>query len=147
MNEPAQHVATMQSHARSVGFPPGLIWLRGRQAEASVGSRPVVVDGIAAKHTLEDLHVLKPTLVVGVDYLFWFAYGPGPEEKRVERVDKALKGLDALACTVLLCDLPDMTAWFERELSASRRLDPKELECGLRLRLARQAAYLLAPVL
>src|SRR5690348_6389816 len=53
MNEPAQHVATMQSHARSVGFPAGLIRLRGRQAEASVGSRPVVMDGIAAKHTLE----------------------------------------------------------------------------------------------
>jgi cardiolipin synthase len=40
-----------------------------------------------------------------------------------------------------------LTAWFEKELAAARRVKPEELECGLRRRLARQAAYLLAPIL
>jgi cardiolipin synthase A/B len=40
-----------------------------------------------------------------------------------------------------------LTSWFEKELSASRRVQPEELECGLWLRLARSAAYLLAPIL
>ncbi len=63
-----------------------------------------------SKHEMEEIQKKKPTLVVGVDYLFWFAYGDGPEDKRIERIDKALKGLESLSCTVLLGDLPDMTA-------------------------------------
>ena len=54
----------------------------------------------------------KPTLVVGIDYLFWFGYGMGKgvtEESRIAKVDAALKELEALTCTILLGDLPDMT--------------------------------------
>jgi hypothetical protein len=54
----------------------------------------------------------KPTLVVGLDYLFWFGYGSGKdlkEETRIARVDAALKELEPLTCTILLGDLPDMT--------------------------------------
>jgi cardiolipin synthase len=40
-----------------------------------------------------------------------------------------------------------LTAWFESQLAAARRLEPRDLDCGVRLRIARQAAYLLAPVL
>ena len=54
----------------------------------------------------------KPTLVVGLDYLFWFGYGMGKEvseDSRIAKVDAALKELEALTCTILLGDLPDMT--------------------------------------
>ena len=40
-----------------------------------------------------------------------------------------------------------LTAWFETELAASRLVQPAELECGTMVKLARQAAYLFAPVL
>ena len=40
-----------------------------------------------------------------------------------------------------------LTRWFEAELAASRRLAAKDLDAALPTRLARQAAYLLSPVL
>jgi len=64
---------------------------------------------LSSKQALEEIQAKKPTLVVGVDYLFWFAYGSGTEAKRLEHFEKALKGLETLSATILLGDLPDMT--------------------------------------
>lgn len=69
----------------------------------------------------------NPTLLLGVDFLFWYGYGytqanvirsgkPGarPEEseeqirQRLERLEKALTALDAFACPLVLGDFPDM---------------------------------------
>ena len=53
----------------------------------------------------------RPTLVIAVDFLFWFAYGRsgGSTQDRVERVDEALALLDRFKCPVLVGDIPDMS--------------------------------------
>ncbi len=51
---------------------------------------------------------LEPTLVVAVDYLFWFGYGYLSEERRGERLEQGLALLDSFDCPLLVGDLPDM---------------------------------------
>jgi hypothetical protein len=52
----------------------------------------------------------KPTLVVGIDYLFWFAYGVVPaEQERLDRFEKGLSMIEELGCTVVVGDVPDMS--------------------------------------
>lgn len=52
-----------------------------------------------------------PTLVVALDYLFWFAYGFQPsDEERLRHLDKGLHSLESLSCPLLLADVPDMRA-------------------------------------
>src|SRR5437879_6415099 len=50
----------------------------------------------------------RPTLVVGIDFLFWFCYGDGPTEKdRLQRFETGLKLLEAVHCPLVLGDIPD----------------------------------------
>jgi hypothetical protein len=52
-----------------------------------------------------------PTLVLALDYLFWFAYGQvETPARRVELLDFGLKQLESFSCPILLGDLPDMRA-------------------------------------
>jgi hypothetical protein len=55
----------------------------------------------------------EATCFVGVDFLFWYAYGMKSEKLRVSYVDAALKALEELDCPVLLGDLPDMSIALE----------------------------------
>ncbi len=55
----------------------------------------------------------EATCFVGVDFLFWYAYGIKSEKLRVSYVDAALKSLEELECPVLLGDLPDMSIALE----------------------------------
>jgi len=50
------------------------------------------------------------TLVVALDYLFWFGYGAnwGDEKGRLAGLEQGLKSLEGLACPILLGDFPDM---------------------------------------
>jgi hypothetical protein len=50
----------------------------------------------------------KPTLVVGIDFLFWFCYGEGPTDNdRLRRFEKGLSLLEAVPCPLILGDVPD----------------------------------------
>jgi len=50
----------------------------------------------------------NPTLVVGIDFLFWFCYGDGPTDKdRLQRFEKGLKLLEAVPCPLIVGDIPD----------------------------------------
>jgi hypothetical protein len=53
----------------------------------------------------------KPTLIVGVDYLFWFGYGSQMpnEADRLALLEKGLQTLEGLECPILLGDFPDMS--------------------------------------
>jgi hypothetical protein len=52
----------------------------------------------------------NPTLIVGLDFLFWFGYGFVREEsKRTTRFDQGLSLLESFTCPVLVGDLPDMS--------------------------------------
>jgi hypothetical protein len=53
---------------------------------------------------------MNPTLIVGLDFLFWYGYGFVPNEsQRIERFDQGLALLEPFACPMLLGDLPDMS--------------------------------------
>lgn len=52
-----------------------------------------------------------PTLVVALDYLFWFGYGVQPtDEERLKHLDRGLSSLESIPCPLLLGDIPDMRA-------------------------------------
>lgn len=50
----------------------------------------------------------NPTLVIGVDFLFWFCYGDGrTDADRAARFEYGLKLLDRLHCPLVVGDIPD----------------------------------------
>lgn len=52
-----------------------------------------------------------PTLVIGVDFLFWFCYGEGrTDAERAARFEYGLKLLDRLHCPLLVGDIPDASS-------------------------------------
>ena len=52
----------------------------------------------------------NPTLVIGIDYLFWYGYGLFPrEEDRLAMLEKGLAELETFACPVLVGDFPDIS--------------------------------------
>lgn len=62
----------------------------------------------SARTAMALLQSEKPTLVVALDYLFWFGYGMKKEDQRCVQLDAALAELGAFTCPILLGDLPDM---------------------------------------
>jgi hypothetical protein len=60
----------------------------------------------------------NPSLVVALDYLFWFCYGDGSTDKeRLQRFEQGLKLLEAFRCPLVVGDLPDASAAAERMLT------------------------------
>lgn len=52
----------------------------------------------------------KPTLVVGLDFLFWFGYGEvTPESERMELLETGLELLEQFQCPLVLATFPDMS--------------------------------------
>jgi hypothetical protein len=65
----------------------------------------------------------RPQLVIGVDFVFWFGYGPhgyGPagQQRRLALQQKGLSLLERLDAKLLLGDYPDMTGAARRMLPA-----------------------------
>jgi hypothetical protein len=53
----------------------------------------------------------NPTLIIGLDFPFWFCYGEGKtDEDRLQRFDQGLKLLESIDCPLVLGDLPDASA-------------------------------------
>ena len=71
---------------------------------------------------------VKATLVVAIDFLFWFGYGPKSEERRLEDLDAGLQYLAGLKCPILLSRIPDMKASVGKMLSARQVPRPETLE-------------------
>jgi hypothetical protein len=60
----------------------------------------------------------KPSMVIGVDFLFWFCYGEGrTDEERRARFDKGLALLEPLSCPLILGDIPDASGALNRMLT------------------------------
>lgn len=56
----------------------------------------------------------KASLIVGIDFLFWFGYGVLSEEsKRLDRLEKGLALLDSFECPIVVGDFPNMTQALE----------------------------------
>ncbi|MHC4078860.1 MAG: hypothetical protein ACYST0_10530 [Planctomycetota bacterium] len=76
------------------------------------------------KRQIKLLQRRKPQLVIGVDFVFWFGYGPhgygeAGQKRRLELQQKGLKLLEGLDGKILLGDYPDMTG------AAARMLPPR----------------------
>lgn len=54
----------------------------------------------------------EPTLVVALDFLFWYGYGDGyvSDDDRLADLELGLAQLDRFACPIVIGDLPDITA-------------------------------------
>jgi len=54
---------------------------------------------------------IRPSLLVGADFLFWFCYGNGnTDQERLARFEQGLKLFDAVRCPIILGDIPDCSA-------------------------------------
>lgn len=62
--------------------------------------RSLLVDGLQE----------EPTLMVALDYLFWFGHGDSAsEEARLDSLKKGLRLLESVGCPLVIGDFPDMT--------------------------------------
>ena len=53
----------------------------------------------------------QPSLLLGVDFLFWFCYGKGTNDNdRLLRFEEGLKLLEPVTCPLVLGDIPDASA-------------------------------------
>jgi hypothetical protein len=69
----------------------------------------------------------KPSLVVGIDYLFWFCYGRMPEEARLEMLDGGLEMLARIEAPLVIGDIPDAAAAAGGVLSRSQVPKPETI--------------------
>jgi hypothetical protein len=53
---------------------------------------------------------LQPSLLVGVDFLFWFCYGRRSDDERLLKLEAGLKLLDLVDCPLVVGDIPDASA-------------------------------------
>jgi hypothetical protein len=105
--------------------------------DAAVRARHVTVDAAdprafsnpraAAETALARLEKKKPTVVVALDFLFWFAYGPKGSRERSADVQAALQMLERLGCPIFVGDLPDMAGASPKMLPAASIPTPEEL--------------------
>jgi hypothetical protein len=64
----------------------------------------------------------QPTVVVGIDFLFWFCYGRGSSDgERLQRFERGLKLLEDVQCPLIVGDIPDASA------AVNRMLGPDEI--------------------
>ena len=73
----------------------------------------------AGRYQIEQALKARPTLLVGIDFLFWFCYGDEPTDKdRLQLFEKGLKLLETVHCPLVLGDIPDASAATNDILSA-----------------------------
>ena len=65
-------------------------------------------DGVG-RLMIDSVLATRPTLVVAIDFLFWFGYGAVPDEQRLKRLERGFTLLEELECRVVVADLPDMS--------------------------------------
>jgi hypothetical protein len=67
-----------------------------------------------------------PTLVVGIDFLFWYCYGGGQTERdRLDHFEKGLQLLESFDCPLIVGDIPDASAAVNRMLSLREMPTPQ----------------------
>jgi hypothetical protein len=77
---------------------------------------------------VEQARDAEPTLVVAIDFLFWFGYGAFDgdgralerESQRLELLERGLALLEELECPLVLGDFPDMSAAVGRMLTSGQ---------------------------
>lgn len=81
-----------------------------------------------AEFQIAEARKADPSLVVAMDFLFWFCYGRvESEETRLSRLEEGLKMLESLSCPLVIGDLPDASAAVGRVLDARQLPKPEVL--------------------
>lgn len=87
----------------------------------------------ASRKQIDDALKAQPTLVLGLDFLFWFCYGDGNnDEERLQRFNQGLKLLESFKCPLVLGDLPDASAAVNRQLRPDQVPTPRALAAANR---------------
>ena len=92
-----------------------------------------------AREYIQKLKEYEPSLVVGIDFLFWFGYGSVPNEMhaekyRIERLNFALGLLDELQVQLVIGDIPDVRDAVGKMLSPNQ-VPSEELLNALNIRI------------
>ena len=77
---------------------------------------------VHGKELIERITAYDPTLIIAVDYLFWFAYGDvglSGEEFRIKKFNEGLSCLENVKSDLLIGNIPDVHKAIGRVLSAS----------------------------
>ena len=70
----------------------------------------------------------EPTLVIGIDFLFWYCYGDAPsEQERLRRLEEGLELLGRLKCPLVLGDIPDASAAANGMLRPAQIPEPRTI--------------------
>ncbi len=75
------------------------------------GSSQFFIDPLdAGERQIEKARGKNPTLIIGIDYLFWYAFGHPRmgNPRRTEGLRMGLKRLDAIDCHLIVGDLPNV---------------------------------------
>lgn len=81
----------------------------------------------------------EPTLVVALDFLFWFGYGVKDDDERREDLDHGLRLLERFSCPVLVGLIPDMRPAVG-EMLVAEQVPPPEALARLNARIAEWAS-------
>jgi len=83
----------------------------------------------------------KPTLVIGVDFLFWFCYGTGrTDAERAQRLEAGLKLLEPIQCPLVIGDIPDASYATNTGIIDSSQVPSSEARTAANRRLREWAA-------
>jgi len=98
----------------SIDFARVLERLLGGKAEPPIDKAAQMFFLAPERHgrrLVEEALAAEPTVVVAVDFLFWFGYGLVPRETdRFVLLETGLELLDRFACPVVIGGIPDMRA-------------------------------------
>jgi hypothetical protein len=111
-------IAVIGSSA-SAGWNTQIQFAEALEAQILVEHQPIVSfadeaffvePGSIGEAQVERARKHAPSLVVAVDFLFWFGYGEVDDEsERLENLELGLEVLDTLDCALLISRFPDMT--------------------------------------
>ncbi len=77
---------------------------------------------VSGKEIIEKISAYDPTLIIAVDFLFWYAYGTASiegEEDRIKKFNEGLSCLENVKSDLLIGNIPDVHKAIGRVLSAS----------------------------
>ena len=83
----------------------------------------------------------KPTLVVAVDFLFWFCYGNGDTDaERAAHFEAGLKRLEQIPCPLLVGDIPDASSATNTGIISAEQVPSEAVRRAANERLKKWAA-------
>lgn len=144
-----------------LGGPTTPSYRLSRYVEAAVAAPHTPVRNLAStlfftqpetdgQRQVDEARQAKPTLVLGLDFLFWFSYGPGrTDAERLQRFEQGLKLLESISSPLVVGDIPDASSAVRRMLSEDQIPSAQALAaCNRRLKewAARRASVAVLPL-